>query len=195
DHDEPDYLTTVATLLRRTRITGYGYPTQEDAPSQAAARAVTSQCRANALPGRYTKTNCNTLPIFAPGTDIKEAAEHDHDAIRAGQPALLQYATPEENAARGVPPGWYEFSLNRPNNCTGETGLESGTDCDEYPYASTRQAGSGASLKPVNSADNRREGRLLNGFYEACSLKNIPRKDFITVPTVKIAPMPTTGWC
>ncbi|MGL5829025.1 MAG: hypothetical protein ACRC0L_05585 [Angustibacter sp.] len=39
DHDEPDYLTTVATLLRRTRITGYGYPTQEDAPSQAAARA------------------------------------------------------------------------------------------------------------------------------------------------------------
>ncbi|MGL5859584.1 MAG: NucA/NucB deoxyribonuclease domain-containing protein, partial [Angustibacter sp.] len=152
-------------------------------------------CRRNAIWGGYPKTDCGNTPIFAPGTDILEAARHDQHAITTGQPAKLEYATKQENAERGIPQGWYKTSANQPNECTGQTGLDTGMECDEYPFYSTKQAGPGASLEPVNVADNQKEGRLLNGFYTVCGLKDEPRRPFLTVPVIDIPSIPTTGWC
>ena len=44
-------------------------------------------------------------------------------------------------------------------------GPPSGFDYDEFPYASTRQGGSGAHVEPVPSAENQAVGRDLGQFY------------------------------
>jgi hypothetical protein len=38
-------------------------------------------------------------------------------------------------------------------------------ECDEYPFATTREGGRGASIAPVPPVENRRQGGALSAFY------------------------------
>lgn len=61
-------------------------------------------------------------------------------------------------------------------------GPPSGFDYDEFPYASTRQGGSGAHVEPVPSAENQAVGRDLGQFY----LKNgIKKGDVFNIRIVE----------
>jgi len=73
-----------------------------------------------------------------------EAADHTRDAIAAGQPRLL--TTDYSRAA-----------LRRKDSLSGIPTMV-GFDRDEYPFAMTRQGGSGASVRYVDPSLNRAAG-------------------------------------
>ena len=52
-----------------------------------------------------------------------------------------------------------------------------GFDYDEFPYASTKQGGSGAYVEPVPSAENQAVGRDLGQFYRKYGLKENDKYD------------------
>ena len=163
------------------------------------ARALARQCVALGV----TDDECTKLPIFAPGSDIEQAATHDLDAIRS-QPAWAQlnFADP---GSRGES-GWYR---NTPPCVAGSypTADDPGSNppiigqqCDEYPYLSSQQGGpgKGVSLRPIASADNRNEGIYLRYFYSSngCNVQtpseHNPERAYLVLPT------PTTHtsmWC
>jgi hypothetical protein len=120
---------------------------------------------------RANEEKCKTMPVFMPGKDVYEAAEHDFEAIAAARPVHLQYATEDEKISNGM--------LRAQCGTVGD-----GLDCDEYPFYSTLEGGGpNASLKPLNPADNQKEGRLLVRFYTVCGV-NVARRDFLTLPIV-----------
>jgi hypothetical protein len=136
-------------------------------------RAVAGQCIALGISER-----CKTIPIFAPGSNINQAAQHDLDAITGqstGTPKspLLHYAAEENQATTG----WYR-NVYPCIQGTYDTAVE---ECDEYPFASTEESGPGASLRPISKQDNRIEGYYLKHFYLACGV-NVPGSSFLTVP-------------
>ncbi|QIX01592.1 hypothetical protein AMS68_007109 [Peltaster fructicola] len=47
----------------------------------------------------------------------------------------------------------------------------SGGDCDEYPYASTKEGGTGSTLRCVPAGENRSEGAQLGNFYKKSNAK------------------------
>nr|WP_269917976.1 NucA/NucB deoxyribonuclease domain-containing protein [Alteromonas sp. PRIM-21] len=69
------------------------------------------------------------------------------------------------------------WSYSTKPECRGRTGGISGNDCDEYPFASTREGGpvnyaaGKVSLRPVFSGHNQAAGRKLGGFYSHCRVK------------------------
>lgn len=139
-----------------------------------AARTVARQCVAMAI-----ADDCRRLPIFSPGDNVKEAAQHDLDAIRGlgstgtHAPAVLT------RGQSSVSAGWYRAIF--PCNVSYD-GNE--YNCDEYPYASSIQAGPPlASIRVISKKANFDEGQYLLGFYNACGVAG----DFAVVP------VPTDG--
>ncbi|KAH0365829.1 hypothetical protein KCU65_g5802, partial [Aureobasidium melanogenum] len=51
------------------------------------------------------------------------------------------------------------------------------TDCDEFPWASTQQGGTGARLRCVNPSDNRSGGAKLSAFYQSQGWDDDPQND------------------
>lgn len=146
---------------------------------------------------------CTNLPIFAPGLDIEEAANHDLTAI-TGAPDLDDQGVPLTNGAppqdaeltylpngRAIHGDWYRGT----DPC--KQGTYDGTmfNCDEYPFTSTVQGGTTASIKVIDAGDNRREGNYLDHFYATCGVSSptSPAEgQFVVVPTPDI---PTSVWC
>lgn len=135
---------------------------------------------------------CETLPIFASGSDVPEATEHDLKAIApvTGNPAwiMLNYESRQEKEAGPYKPGWYEEYA-----CKGEGKV---TACDEYPFYSTEQAGPGASLEVIDWSDNSRQGGLYGNFASLCGLvvdgKGAP---FLAIPLTPALGIPTQRIC
>jgi hypothetical protein len=189
---EADRLTRL--LLQRGWLThgpteaGFVYGEAAENPDPyAAARAGAVTCIALGV-----QDECDDLPIFAPGDNIKEAAVHDLEAIE-GHPtwALLTRADPPQ-----VVPGWYSGI----SPCIPPY---SPYHCDEYPFKSTWQAGSlsgtQASLKLIDAADNENEGTYLDLFYGACSIGNNDPYLVVPIPSSggsesRNGP-PTAAWC
>jgi hypothetical protein len=131
---------------------------------------------------------CEVLPTYAPGGDVKTAAEHRVAAIAAVPERVLQrYATPAERAARPFGRAWY---LGQPG-CTGadrtaaEVRFGVPVSCDEFPNWAMQDAGPGkASLRYIPSADNAGEGARLGTFFLACSdvTREARRVPFLLVP-------------
>jgi hypothetical protein len=150
-----------------------------------AARTVAQTCVAMDV-----RDECERLPIFAPGDNVREAAQHDLDAILHVNPAwvLLNRQTPSP-----APPGWYSAV---PPCVTGT--YESLThECDEYPFSSTAQAGPGASLRVIDWADNQNEGTYLSIFYTQCEI--VSGDPYLVIPIPTPEPLPrttrTSAWC
>ena len=92
-----------------------------------------------------------------------EYAVHIRDAIQLGRPKDLHYEPSGADARRVL-------SLSRINTVPGQ-------DRDEYPFASTREGGTGADVRLIDFSHNRRGGNDLKQFYST-KLNNIPNKLF-----------------
>ncbi len=105
--------------------------------------------------GDASFASCSTMPVFYSGYDVREASQHDLEAL-AANPAWVQLNRDVVNKSGR---GWYRGT----SPCTLPT--PSGESCDEYPFFSTTQGGPGASLKYINAAQNSLQGTRLNQFY------------------------------
>ncbi len=153
-----------------------------------AARTVAQQCV-----DLEAEDECEKRPIFAPGDNVKEAAQHDLDAI-VGHPSWvgLNRANPPLVAS-----GWYIQVPNTPCSVPYDPDY---SQCDEFPYRSSQQAGSlsgtQASLRPIDKSDNENEGVYLNLFYSQCSVGNGDPYLVIPWPTPTLTRVTTTeAWC
>jgi len=127
---------------------------------------------------------CESLPVFAPGDNIWQAANHDSDAIEQHPEwAVLERAeTPYQQ-------GWY-IGIPPCVNYAGQG------DCDEYPFRTTIQGGPGASLRVILSSDNSGEGTYLQHFYDFCDVS--AGDSFVVVPIMSAeerGTVPTSMWC
>ncbi|MBT0773158.1 hypothetical protein KIH74_29715 [Kineosporia sp. J2-2] len=171
-----------ALQQKKTRVQQYGeYRLAEDAQEEAYAAADT--CLAYA-----TVQQCKNLPIFMPGSDVFEAAQHDAFAIlNSNQPAQLSYAETTERA----PEGWYQSQYPCTDKIAGE-------HCDEYPFRSTLEGGPGASLRNIPGDANSKEGRLLGYFFKVCSV-NVDNRPFLVIPLEGPSGAsyghPSQAWC
>lgn len=197
-----------ARLLARTRVTGYEYiadPTPENS-----ARKVFAQCvrLATWATSGITRADCETKPIFAPGYDVTEAAQHDFDVIwRAPRTVRLNALTREEKGNSGVLSGWYNRApYDTPDLCPAPR--PTSTDCDEYPFYSSREGGPDAGgpgtllpqqLRIIDRGQNQLEGRLLGAFYTVCGVtdppQGSPQREYLVVPMPVQTQIPTTGYC
>jgi len=114
-----------------------------------------------------------------------------YPVIRSMGPAI--YAL--DSAALAANPLWYLLDYNGPlspvttsNRTTvfAKWGYlmataPSGSQLDEFPYASTAQGGVGAVAAPVPWLQNAVQGGLLSAFYRY-SLKSVPGAPFLVVP-------------
>lgn len=178
-----DEITAIAKALRKLNQ-GVSELTLTTAKAVAAACVATSAYQGMSAmvgvalgPGFCRKPS---MPIFIVGADVNEAAQHDFDAIfgHAGKAmaphpawAVLNYASRKDKIAAQQPLRWYRNDVA----CKDKTGIELGLDCDEYPYFSTEQGGKPAvpkpSLRPIDSDENQKEGRLLSRkLIQRCSL-------------------------
>ena len=185
----------VQSLMSRSEVVGWGY---EPAPTLQAlrewARAVAAQCVSlSALPGMGSlSSDCRTMPIFSPGSDVQAAAEHDFEAIM-GNPlwTYLDYLNSAETDLT-----MREWYLTDPRCGPYPSGTEA---CDEYPYWVSEQGGPGASLKMIVGLDNSNEGIRLNGFATVCLIKSAPihspERKFLVIPLPGNFAPPTTAWC
>jgi RHS repeat-associated protein len=113
------------------------------------------------------------LPVIIFGGDVNEATKHYADAIDQNPRTGI--------LARKYPPNPKGWAPLKPE-CSGQTGGNTGNDCDEYPFAAAEQGGSAnypgtVSLRPVNSQDNQAAGRKLGIFYGACDISTNAASD------------------
>ena len=108
-----------------------------------------------------TPASCSGLPSvsFSLTGNASAVAEHIRDAQAAGHPKILRYdadRTRRNNRRSIACPQGTCSSAPAPNN-----------SCDEYPFASTHQGGSGASTRCVPTGTNSSQGGTLRHFYPA----------------------------
>lgn len=119
--------------------------------------------------------------IFVVGDDTSEARDHIGDAQSVGYPAILNRISPPHDRA------WLRKFKGPGKICDGGYG----TDCDEYPYASSHQGGPNGfvSLRSINSYQNQHSGRLLAQFYRKCNINS--GDSYKVLPVKGIA---VSGW-
>ncbi|WP_261858900.1 putative Ig domain-containing protein [Photobacterium sanguinicancri] len=121
------------------------------------------------------------LNIFVVGDDTPEARDHIGDAQSVGYPAILNRIKPPH------PRGWLRKFKGPGKICDGGAG----TDCDEYPYASSQQGGKNGfvSLRSINSYQNQHSGRLLGQFYSKCNINSGDSYKVLPVKGISVS-----GW-
>jgi hypothetical protein len=141
-------------------------------------------------------SECESLPIFASGSDVPSATEHDLKALSA-QPqwVKLNYESSAAKEERGEKRGWYEGL----GGCAG-TRPESNS-CDEYPFFATQQGGEAAtptpSLEYISSTDNSYQGSLYGGFVSSCKMPERIATDYalLAIPLAPSLHIPTVSLC
>lgn len=110
-----------------------------------------------------TVEESSTLPIYYVYKSRTPAiAEHTLSAFKNGHSQILTYLGPSSPQTR----------INRARNCNTNIPRRSGTECDEYPYASTEEGGqfnSHIALVPVE--EHRKQANDLRHFYSLNQLK------------------------
>ena len=140
--------------------------------TQYQADKVAAQCVwLTARNAMKANTVCAALPIFASGSDVAEATDHDLIAI-AKQPSWvrLNYLHhTEQSGSRG----WYKPALCEPEP-------DRNLDCDEYPFWSSEQGGPNASppvhLLKIDSDDNQYQGSRYGTFIGKCNMSSLLQK-------------------
>jgi hypothetical protein len=194
------YDRVVKNLMSRDFVTTASFELVED--REEAAKVLASTCLAQVgispagiqQPGelpiiQLSEEMCLELAIFSPGLDVRKAAEHDIEAIAAGQPAVLHYKSQADknSGAFPLPPGWYtRVAYKYECGALADGYLPGGaTNCDEYPYYTTAEGGPGASLKNVRYDHNQLEGSMLGQFVDACGLNlGTSNGEYIVAPTI-----------
>jgi hypothetical protein len=190
---DPIYENNVlAAMMASGKIWG-GEFTQAQKLEQA--REVLRACVKQAVMGAgHSEEDCETMPIFSPGSNVLEAASHDFDAI-LGEPqwSVLVFRTAAEKLGAGVGHTW----KNSEPVCQANT--DSAKQCDEYPFYSSLEGGPGASLRVIDGVQNGLEGTYYGAFAQICGLRNVSLPDsersFIVVPLPYEGGPLTSGWC
>ncbi|XP_028419062.1 uncharacterized protein LOC114544690 isoform X3 [Dendronephthya gigantea] len=98
---------------------------------------------------------CPTITF--PCSRIPDVCKNMRNAIFSkGKPTTLNRITDPKKIAQ-----------NRRNSGCPKLPKVPGKNCDEYPFASSRQGGAGAEIMNVPSRENSIQGGLLAGFYRA----------------------------
>jgi len=134
---------------------------------------------------------CRDKPIFASGSDVPEATNHDLTALaRTPTWVELNYRPRSDNPSAE---GWYSGD----SRCA-STGGTTGRSCDEYPFFSTQQGGGLASpspsLRAIDATDNSRQGGSYGAFTTSC-LGGQSGRAFLGVPIPPSAGIPTQRIC
>ncbi|WP_149203492.1 NucA/NucB deoxyribonuclease domain-containing protein [Actinotalea subterranea] len=160
-------------------------------------QVVVTQCLALAArAGIDGMQRCNgDTPIFLSGrSDTPEPTQHDFEAIRANPMWLV--------LNRQQPPNDRAWLQNHPS-CAGR--VRDVRDCDEFPFASTKQGGERAeppvSLRVLDASQNRSQGRKLLSFFQDPRCNVGAGDEFWAVPLPerpglpRAEQLPTLGWC
>ncbi len=124
-------------------------------------KTTIEECMKSSFSGQ---NKCNPdFPIFILGDDYNEVRDHVGDAIRDGKPSMLTKREPAYSR------NWLTSQKGTGKPCSNA----SGTQCDEYPFASTIEGGGGndVSLRSVNSGQNLGAGAQLKWFYTKCNIR------------------------
>ena len=134
-------------------------------------------------------------PVFLSGrADVPQPTQHDLDAIlRNPQWFALNRQSPPHSRA------WLRTHPSCQDRVNGEL------DCDEFPFAATRQGGQVAvpavSLKVLDALENREQGRKLGMFYDIAGCDVAAGGQFFVVPLPerrglpREQQLPTSAWC
>lgn len=132
---------------------------------------------------------CSTLPMFVSGNDVREATDHDLDAISIES---SWFALSRDDTTNKQGEGWYSGVYP----CSSPT--PAGKQCDEYPFFSSQQGGPNVphlpDIKYISGRDNSVQGGKLRGFYSTCQVAK-PGGPFLVVPIPKDLPVNTTSVC
>ncbi|CAB3986524.1 Hypothetical predicted protein [Paramuricea clavata] len=101
-----------------------------------------------------------TFPCGA-GTVMPNVCRNMRNAIAKGHPTLLQRITDKKAIDKN----------RRDSGCT-KMPKTPGNNCDEYPFASSKQGGKGAETMLVPIRENCKQGGLLGGFYKKNGIKD-----------------------
>ncbi len=159
------------------------------------AKRVAESCLKDTALAEKAASECETLPIFASGSDVPSATEHDLKAIApiSGYPqwVKLNYESSATKEERGEKRAWYEGL----GGCSG-TKLE-GKSCDEYPFFASQQGGETAtptpSLEYISSVDNSEQGSRYGNFVTSCKMAERSSTDyaFLAIPLPPVLKIPT----
>lgn len=203
--DSPTSPTETDRLTRDLIARGWDDWRTPNYDSTQGNRDQTAKAIAAACVGLALVDECRLKPIFSPGINVLEAAQHDSLAILAGYPAELHYMTQAEKLAYdGTASGWYAGN----SSCSKPVGDD--RECDEYPFLTSTEGGptavllgreTDASLSLIDADDNRNEGQYLIGFKNTCNMTQgaphsyafpNPAREYLVIP---ILALPTSFWC
>jgi hypothetical protein len=137
--------------------------------------------------GDISFNNCQTLPIFVSGNDVRAATDHDLAALGA--------ISDPNNQGQAVNPAWVELNYrpasDNPSSPSWKnsvapcnTTTPPGDNCDEYPFFASLQGGGQASplpnLKYIDGAQNQLQGSRYSAFLSACAVA--PGAPFLVIP-------------
>ena len=101
------------------------------------------------------KRACPTITFpCGPSSLMPNVCKNMRDAIKAGHPKQLHRTTDKA-----------EIRKNRYDSGCTKMVKPPGQSCDEYPFASSKEGGTGAKTMLVPRAENNMQGGLLSGFY------------------------------
>lgn len=132
--------------------------------------AIASGALPATINGEYP---CEARNVYLPGSDYPDITRHDYQALfgsvdSPGNAAWIQlhYVSQSDRIASGLSRNW---AASQPA-CAGMVGGTTGQACDEYPFFSSAESGSGASLAPLSSPQNSGAGGRYGVFVRGCKL-------------------------
>jgi hypothetical protein len=117
------------------------------------------------LGSQFAKTQAQSLPTFMISyQQMPNIAMHVYQAMQSGKPWKLTYIGADND---------YLNDRNRSDACKYmPSPRPTGYECDEYPFASTYQGGTGSSAVLVPAHENHVQGGQLSTFYRSNNLRN-----------------------
>jgi hypothetical protein len=129
----------------------------------ASAHASVAGIRLKVKQCRITPKKCKIPNLVVIGSDNPESQKHILDA-QSGYGSNGAHISPLVTYIKGANKSrsW----IRRTPECKGKTGRAIAIDCDEYPFAASKEGGKAryksykVSLRPIGASDNRRAGAI-----------------------------------
>jgi hypothetical protein len=155
---------------------------RDSSSERIAARASTIACAASIAGTAVSGPVCGGTPIpilFASAIRTPDIAEHILRSQASGRPRLLSRTVLPPLIASNRSYAYLSCSLG-----TNRVAPDSGSSCDEYPYASTYEGGLEASVRRVPLWEQYVQGGELAVFFTYCGIPgDAPvMNEFVVIP-------------
>jgi hypothetical protein len=174
----------ILTLGVRVASAGSGILVGSRVDNIVKSRTVARACAATFAAGlkAFSAGDCASvrMPIvFMSESLMPGIGEHVMKSQAMGSPAILNRTALLKYTNRALNIAKCRFGVGVPV-------VNSGSSCDEYPFASTYQGGIGATVAKVDLFSNWVQGGVLSGFYSACLVTPdvFPLNEFLVLPVV-----------